>query len=137
MKIQILVLAFAFVAVITAAPAAPAAPAKKSAPQDSDAADMKALDDAIAKNGPAIDKALKNVTLDDAMSDPDVADLVVSNMNSADEKEVAKSITSADVDEAVSNMDADDVAASDDDADSSDDDDDDDDDADSSDDADA
>merc|ERR1712035_179085 len=105
MKIQILVLAFALVSVITAAPAAPA---KKAAAVDPD---EKALDDAIAKNGPAIDKELKDVTDDDAMSDSDVQDLAVSSMNEAD---VASQMTSADADEVASNMtsaDADDLAA--------------------------
>merc|ERR1712035_5404 len=105
MKIQILVLAFALVAVITAAPAAPA---KKAAAVDPD---EKALDDAIAKNGPEIDKALKDVTLDDALSDSDVQDLAVSNMNDADVEEVANSMTPADTDEALSNLDVDDVAS--------------------------
>merc|ERR1712035_156128 len=105
MKIQILVLAFALVAVITAAPAAPA---KKAAAVDSD---EKALDDAIAKNGPAIDKELKDVTDDDAMSDSDVQDLAVSNMNEADADEVANNMTSADTDDALSSLDEDDVAS--------------------------
>merc|ERR1712035_87926 len=92
MKIQILVLAFALVAVITAAPA------KKAAAVDSD---EKALDDAIAKNGPAIAKAPKDVTVDDAMSDSDILDLILSNMNEAD---AASMMTSADADEVANNM---------------------------------
>merc|ERR1712035_14127 len=102
MKIQILVLAFALVAVITAAPA------KKAAAVDPD---EKALDDAIAKNGPAIAKALKDVTVDDAMSDSDILDLILSNMNEADADEVANNMTAADTDDALSSMDEDEAAS--------------------------
>merc|ERR1712035_275352 len=105
MKIQILVLAFALVAVITAAPAAPA---KKAAAVDPD---EKALDDAIAKNGPAIDKELKDVTVDDAMSDSDVQDLALINMNDADADEVATNMPAADPDDVLSSLDEDDVAS--------------------------